>query len=147
MEVHLWHATTQLNTWSAGEIRCLTANMVLSGVLVGCHVLVSCPGLISLTFRSPQGTQLARSTIRTSELASNVLSTWDNWQERYMIVINSIQDIDSIDNLPDTWDHSGYGLSQWEDTLPCYAFSHWLRPYPNDEKTLFCCLPPEHGDR
>ena len=26
-------------------------------------------------------------------------------------------------------DHSGYGLSQWETTLPCNVFSHWLSPY------------------
>ena len=27
-------------------------------------------------------------------------------------------------------DHSGYGLSQWEETLQCNAFSQWLSPYP-----------------
>ena len=27
------------------------------------------------------------------------------------------------------WDHSGYGLSQWEKALLCNAFSHWPSPY------------------
>ena len=26
--------------------------------------------------------------------------------------------------------HSGYGLNQWEMTLPCNAASHWLSTYP-----------------
>ena len=26
-------------------------------------------------------------------------------------------------------DHSGHGLSQWEDVLPCNAYSHSLNPY------------------
>ena len=42
----------------------------------------------------------------------------------------------------ETWDHSGYGLgqweealhwyglSQWEEALLCNAFSHWPSPYP-----------------
>ena len=28
-----------------------------------------------------------------------------------------------------SWDHSGYGLSQWEKTLLCNVVSHWLSPY------------------
>ena len=29
-----------------------------------------------------------------------------------------------------TWDHSGYGLSQWEKALYINTSSHWLSPYP-----------------
>ena len=31
-----------------------------------------------------------------------------------------------------SWDHSGYGFSQWKDALPCNASSHWLCPHQND---------------
>ena len=27
-------------------------------------------------------------------------------------------------------DYSGYGLSQWQEVLPCSVFSHWPRQYP-----------------
>ena len=36
------------------------------------------------------------------------------------------------------WDHSGYGLSQWETTLQCNVVSHWLSPYPEWSLLLYC---------
>ena len=32
--------------------------------------------------------------------------------------------------LPTERDHSGYGISQWEEALWCNASFHWLSPYP-----------------
>ena len=34
--------------------------------------------------------------------------------------------------LHSTRDHSEYGLSQWETTLPCNVVSRWLSPCPKD---------------
>ena len=32
--------------------------------------------------------------------------------------------------LPTERDHSGYGISRWEEALRCNASFHWLSPYP-----------------
>ena len=39
------------------------------------------------------------------------------------------EDLRASNRVPVCRDNSEYGLSQWEEALPCNSSSHWLRPY------------------
>ena len=60
--------------------------------------------------------------------ASNVegISMTSSWSTYYIRCFYFLSDYFILV----TTDHSGYGLSQWEEALLCSALSHWPIPYP-----------------